>query len=114
MDCLIFIYHVGLLPGYKHSAFAFGKESHVADSNINGNMVPPGALINIIQKGVQYIEAELCIHDVSTKHQPIILSIIKKRCFEIMQPFNFQTMKTFEVVIDKKMPFCNTLRSIKI
>ena len=28
-------------------------------------MVPPGALINIIQKGVQYIEAELCIHDVS-------------------------------------------------
>ena len=51
--------------GYKHSAFAFGKESHVAESNIDGNMVPPGALINIIQKGVQYIEAELCIDDVS-------------------------------------------------
>jgi len=49
--------------GYKHSAFAFGKESHVAESNINGNLVPPGALINIIQKGVQYIEAELCIRD---------------------------------------------------
>ncbi|XP_065055897.1 F-box-like/WD repeat-containing protein TBL1X [Rhopilema esculentum] len=52
--------------GYKHSAFTFGKESHVADSNINGNLVPPGALINIIQKGVQYIEAELCIHDDGT------------------------------------------------
>eukprot|EP00794_Sanderia_malayensis_P010827 gene10827-11979_t len=49
--------------GYKHSAFAFGVESHINDSNVNGSIVPPGALINIMQKGVQYIEAELCIHD---------------------------------------------------
>ena len=65
------LYHIFIIKyivfhvGYKHSAFAFGKESHVAESNINGNLVPPGALINIIQKGVQYIEAELCIRDVS-------------------------------------------------
>ena len=37
----------------------------MSDSNIDGSMVPPGALINLLQKGVQYTEAELCIHDVS-------------------------------------------------
>ncbi len=60
LDCFICFY-----SGYKHSAFAFGVESQIAESNINGSIVPPGALINILQKGVQYIEAELCIHDVS-------------------------------------------------
>jgi len=53
--------------GYLHSAFSFGHECHIQNamqkSNINGALVPPGALVNIIQKGVQFIEGELCIGD---------------------------------------------------
>ena len=41
--------------GYLHSAFSFGHECHIQNaiqkSNINGALVPPGALVNIIQKG---------------------------------------------------------------
>jgi len=49
--------------GYQHSAFSFGVESHISQSNINGTSVPPGALISILQKGIQFIEGELCIND---------------------------------------------------
>lgn len=48
-----------------HSAYLFGLESHVAHTSINGNIVPPGALLSLIQKGVYYVEAELSIGDVS-------------------------------------------------
>ncbi|KAA8589774.1 hypothetical protein FQN60_013288, partial [Etheostoma spectabile] len=39
---------------FSHSAFTFGIESHISQSNINGALVPPAALISIIQKGLQY------------------------------------------------------------
>ena len=45
--------------GFVHSAFAFGAESLIAQSNINGALVPPCALIHIIQKGLMYVEAEI-------------------------------------------------------
>jgi len=44
--------------GFHHSAFAFGYESLVVNSNINGSEVPPGALISYLQKGLQYKEIE--------------------------------------------------------
>mmetsp|Transcript_15883 Transcript_15883/g.45459 ORF Transcript_15883/g.45459 Transcript_15883/m.45459 type:complete len:576 (+) Transcript_15883:120-1847(+) len=44
--------------GFQHSAFTFGYESLVHKSEINGNDVPPGALISFIQKGLQYLEVE--------------------------------------------------------
>lgn len=47
--------------GFQHSAYTFGVESHVYTSNINGSLVPPAALLNIIQKGLQYTEAEISI-----------------------------------------------------
>lgn len=37
--------------GFVHSAFVFGLESHTVNSNINGALIPPAALISIIQKG---------------------------------------------------------------
>jgi len=37
----------------------------VSQSNINGAVVPPAALISIIQKGLQYVEAEICINEVN-------------------------------------------------
>lgn len=47
--------------GFQHSAYLFGVESHISSSNINGAIVPPAALITIVQKGMQYAEAQLCI-----------------------------------------------------
>lgn len=52
-------------PGFSHSAFTFGIESHISQSNINGALVPPAALISIIQKGLQYVEAEVSINEVA-------------------------------------------------
>ncbi|KAL4715248.1 hypothetical protein ACJJTC_007830 [Scirpophaga incertulas] len=47
--------------GFHHSAYTFGIESHISQSNINGALVPPAALLNIIQKGLQYTAAEIRI-----------------------------------------------------
>lgn len=47
--------------GFHHSAYTFGIESHISQSNINGALVPPAALLNILQKGLQYTEAEITI-----------------------------------------------------
>lgn len=52
--------------GFQHSAYTFGMESHISQSNINGVLVPPAALINILQKGLQYTEAEISISDDGT------------------------------------------------
>jgi hypothetical protein len=51
--------------GFVHSTYLFGLESHIAHTSINGNIVPPGALLSLIQKGLYYTEAELTIGDVS-------------------------------------------------
>lgn len=53
-----------LAAGFSHSAFTFGIESHISQSNINGTLVPPAALISILQKGLQYVEAEISINEV--------------------------------------------------
>ena len=54
------------LLGFVHSAYLFGLESHITHTSINGNVVPPGALLSLIQKGLYYTEAELSIGDVSS------------------------------------------------
>ncbi|KAF3843182.1 hypothetical protein F7725_002031 [Dissostichus mawsoni] len=50
----------------QESAFTFGIESHISQSNINGTLVPPAALISILQKGLQYVEAEISINEDGT------------------------------------------------
>jgi len=50
--------------GFVHSAFTFGLESHVGQSNINSALVPPAALLTILQKGLQYTEAEISVGEV--------------------------------------------------
>lgn len=47
--------------GFTHSAYTFGYESHIVQSNINGATIPPAALLSIIQKGLQYTEAEISV-----------------------------------------------------
>ncbi|KAE9609364.1 hypothetical protein Lal_00020021 [Lupinus albus] len=44
--------------GFTHSAFAFGYEAGIDKSRIDVNMVPPGALVTFVQKGIQYLELE--------------------------------------------------------
>ncbi|CAL9057088.1 WD40 repeat-containing protein HOS15-like isoform X1 [Musa acuminata AAA Group] len=44
--------------GLTHSAFALGYEAGINKCAIDGNQVPPGALITLVQKGLQYIELE--------------------------------------------------------
>ena len=50
--------------GFQHSAFTFGLESHIHQTSINGTLIPPGALISVLQKGLQYVEAEVSITEV--------------------------------------------------
>lgn len=61
---LRFPFSFGIL-GFTHSAFSMGYEAGVNNSEINGNLVPPAALITIVQKGLQYIEMEANLSDVS-------------------------------------------------
>mmetsp|Transcript_4411 Transcript_4411/g.15337 ORF Transcript_4411/g.15337 Transcript_4411/m.15337 type:complete len:518 (-) Transcript_4411:39-1592(-) len=46
--------------GFRNTAFTFSYESllHETAERINGADVPPGALISVIQKGLQYLELE--------------------------------------------------------
>ncbi|GLT68834.1 hypothetical protein SLA2020_410320 [Shorea laevis] len=44
--------------GFIHSAFTLGYEAGINKSTIDGNLIPPGALITFVQKGLQYLEME--------------------------------------------------------
>ena len=49
--------------GFEHSAYAFGHESFVYKSTLDGSGVPPGALISFVQKGLQYVDIEQHLTD---------------------------------------------------
>lgn len=66
MCCLCVVCVCVCTTGFSHSAFTFGIESHISQSNINGSLVPPAALISILQKGLQYVEAEISINEVTS------------------------------------------------
>ncbi|GFX04295.1 hypothetical protein TNCV_3974441 [Trichonephila clavipes] len=61
---------------FAHSAYTFGIESHISQSNINGALVPPAALLSIIQKGLQYTEAEISIGEDGSETMIESLSLI--------------------------------------
>ncbi|KAF2530858.1 hypothetical protein F2Q70_00031159 [Brassica cretica] len=44
--------------GFTHAAFTLGYEAGINKCNIDGNMVPLGALVKFVQKGLQYMEME--------------------------------------------------------
>lgn len=54
-----------LLSGFTHAAFALGYEAGINKTSIDGNLVPPGALVTFVQKGLQYIELEVNLDSVS-------------------------------------------------
>ncbi|KAK9228360.1 hypothetical protein WN944_021310 [Citrus x changshan-huyou] len=62
LNYLVFRYlqeSANLTPaGLLHSAFVLGYEAGINKCNIDGNLVPPRALITFVQKGLQYLEME--------------------------------------------------------
>lgn len=62
--------------GFTHSAYTFGFESHIAQSNIQGSTIPPAALLSIIQKGLQYTEAEISVGEDGSERYIENLSLI--------------------------------------
>ncbi|XP_075501366.1 WD40 repeat-containing protein HOS15-like isoform X2 [Primulina tabacum] len=44
--------------GFTHAAFTFGFESGLNKSSIDGNLIPPGSLVKVVQKGLQFVEME--------------------------------------------------------
>ena len=56
----------------------FGVESHISQTNINGTLVPPAALLSVIQKGLQFTEAEISVADVSQTRR------IKQKDFKLI------------------------------
>ncbi len=62
--------------GFSHSAYVFGQESHISQSNINGALVPPRALISIVQKGLLYVEAEIATGEDGNERSIECLSLI--------------------------------------
>jgi len=44
--------------GFEHAGFALRNESMIHKSAINTSEVPPGALITLLQKGLQYVDIE--------------------------------------------------------
>ncbi|XP_036340841.1 F-box-like/WD repeat-containing protein ebi [Rhagoletis pomonella] len=73
--------------GFVHSAFVFGVESHISQSNINGALVPPAALLTILQKGLMYTEVEWSVGEDGEIGRPVEgLSLIDAVMPEVKPP----------------------------
>jgi hypothetical protein len=56
--------HTPSIEGFSHSAYAFGHEAHLFKSDLSKVHVAPGRLIQVLQKGLLYAEAEVHVLDV--------------------------------------------------
>ncbi|MFS7951724.1 putative transcription factor WD40-like family [Helianthus anomalus] len=79
--------------GFTHTAFTLGYEAALNKSTIDGNLVPPGALVTFVRKGIQYLELEanLSCNDSDIDEdfsfiQPI--DLITKNVYELQQMIN--------------------------
>ncbi|CAK8562463.1 unnamed protein product [Lathyrus sativus] len=85
--------------GFTHSAYTFGNEAAINKCPIDGNLVPPGALVTFVQKGLQYFEMEAnltcqCDADLDEDFsflQP--LDLITKNVHELGQMINERRKK---------------------
>lgn len=55
--------------GFRHTSFAFQYESQVEKSTYRDAQIQPGALINIIHKGLQFMEIEAHMNEVGCLNQ---------------------------------------------
>ncbi|KAM6540609.1 hypothetical protein CsatB_005056 [Cannabis sativa] len=82
--------------GFTHSAFALGYEAGINKSPIDGNLVPPGALITFVQKGLQFLEMEA---NLSNSDQDL------DEDFSFLQPLDLITKDVYQlrqIVKEKK------------
>ncbi|KAK9946439.1 hypothetical protein M0R45_011905 [Rubus argutus] len=83
--------------GFTHSAYAFGFEAGINKSTIDGNLVPPGALVTFLQKGLQFLELEADLGNSSDADMDDDLSFL--------QPLDFITKdanQLHKIVREKK------------
>jgi transducin (beta)-like 1 len=79
------VYRYLLESGFVHSAFVFATEGYIGKSGLEGTaQVPPGALVQFVQKGLQYLEIESHINDDGTETQC-------EESFSVIQPHVCQT-----------------------
>ena len=84
--------------GFVHSAYVFGVESHISSTNINGTLVPPAALLSVVQKGLQFTEAEISVADDGTERIGDPLSLIDAVMPEVIEARRQALVKTSEAV----------------
>ena len=82
--------------GFIHSAYVFGVESHISQTNINGTLVPPAALLSVIQKGLQFTEAEISVADDGTERIGDPLSLIDAVMPEVIEARRQALNKTIQ------------------
>lgn len=66
MSVNFFIFACLSLLGFTHAAFNLGFEAGINKSNIDANEVQPAALVKFVLKGLQYLEMEANLNNVST------------------------------------------------
>lgn len=66
--------------GFTHAAYTFGYESYIQKTSIAGTDLPPGALISFIQKGLQYLELEANLNEVSVAVNPALHLDSRRHC----------------------------------
>ncbi|KAK6923101.1 LIS1 homology motif [Dillenia turbinata] len=74
--------------GFTHSAFALGYEAAINKCTIDSNLVPPGALITFVQKGLQYLEMEANLSNSETDVD---------EDFSFLQPLDLITKDAYEL-----------------
>jgi transducin (beta)-like 1 len=64
-------YFYFIIPiGFEHSSFVFGQESYISKppiSDVRHSLVPPGMLISLMQKGLQYLSIEHHLNEDGTE-----------------------------------------------
>lgn len=98
------VYRYLLESGFTHAAYTFGIESHISQSNINGSMVPPAALLNIIQKGLQYTEAEISIAEDGTERSIESISLIDAVLPEVIEQRKQGALKGSQLKVEAHGP----------
>ena len=72
--------------GFTHAAYTFGYESYIQKTSIAGTDLPPGALISFIQKGLQYLELEANLNEVSVTVNPALHLDSRRHCSSLAGP----------------------------
>ncbi|XP_071734988.1 WD40 repeat-containing protein HOS15-like [Rutidosis leptorrhynchoides] len=94
--------------GFEHTAFNFANESGlIKDTSIDGNLVPPSALVTFVQKGIQYLELEkeLAVNDTDVEEDLSFISpveLLTKDVYELKQIVEEKKKQKAEEELEKE------------